>query len=139
MCLAGMCQVVVFSLVKVHSLFIKFYFNNIFFIYLPLCFPHTPALKCCVQLEIWFLWFQSFFFPLSFSLLVFFLFTNILRRWPFYKFKSTKCKSMWKFVSLGPFDNKRALSKRFLKQYVWVIFFDSNIMHNDIIISIIQY
>ena len=61
MCLAGMCQVVVFSSVKVHSLFIKFYFHNIFFIYLPLCFPHTAALKCCVQLEIWFLWFQSFF------------------------------------------------------------------------------
>ena len=46
-----------------------------------------------------------------------------------------------KICELGTinFDNKRAFSKRFLKQYVWVIFFDSNIMHNDIIISIIQY
>ena len=44
-----------------------------------------------------------------------------------------------KICELGTIWYKRAFSKRFLKQYVWVIFFDSNIMHNDIIISIIQY
>ena len=136
-----MCQVVVFSLVKVHSLFIKFYFNNIFFIIWLFVFHILRPWNVVCNLK-----FDSYgmspFFPLSFSLLFFSYSPIPWRRWLFYKFKSIKCKSIWKFVSWGPFDNKRAFFKLFLKQYMselWVIFFDSNIMHNDIIISIIQY